>query len=53
MIYDLRGQLRRAEGRSNLPDLAEDLMQIGRHCAALPDLDTRTEEEILGCNVPQ
>jgi len=28
--------------------LAEDLMQIGRDCASLPDLDTRRAEEILG-----
>jgi len=25
-------------------------MAIGRHCAALPDLDTRSDEEILGYN---
>jgi len=28
--------------------LAESLSEIGRRCAALPDLDTRTPEEILG-----
>ena len=50
VIYALREQLRREQGRSARPDLVEDLMQIGRHCASLPDLDTRTEEEILGYN---
>jgi len=48
VIYALREQLRREEGRSTAPDLAEDLMEIGRQCAALPDLDTRTADEILG-----
>ena len=43
-----REQLRREEGRASVPDLADDRMEIGRHCAALPDLDTRTADEILG-----
>ncbi len=30
--------------------IAERLMQIGRHCASLPDLDTRSADEILGYN---
>jgi antitoxin VapB len=50
VIHALREELRREEGRSVAPDLAEDLMEIGRQCAALPDLDTRTEDEILGYN---
>jgi antitoxin VapB len=29
-------------------DLVEKLMEIARHCAALPDLDRRTADEILG-----
>ena len=37
-------RLRRGRRR----DLAEELLEIGRRCAALPDLDTRTAEEILG-----
>ena len=35
--------------------LAEDLMAIGRRCAALPVVDDRPDEEILGydeCGVP-
>jgi antitoxin VapB len=50
VIYALREQLRREEGRASIPDLAEELMTIGRHCAALPDLDNRTADEILGYN---
>ena len=35
---------RKRGGRS----LAEELLEIGRRCAALPDQDTRTAEEIMG-----
>jgi antitoxin VapB len=28
--------------------LAEKLNEIARHCAALPDLDTRSPDEIIG-----
>ena len=28
--------------------LAAELLEIGRRCAALPDLDSRTPDEILG-----
>ena len=28
--------------------LAEEILEIGRRCAALPDLDTRPADEILG-----
>jgi len=28
--------------------LAADLLEIGERCAALPDLDSRTAEEIIG-----
>lgn len=30
------------------PGLAERLLEIGRHCASLPDLDTRSPDEIIG-----
>jgi antitoxin VapB len=30
--------------------LAAELVEIGRRCASLPDLDTRTADEILGYN---
>jgi antitoxin VapB len=50
VIYSLREQLRREEGRSSVPNLAEQLMEIGRHCASLPDLDNRAADEILGYN---
>jgi len=39
-----RERLRR--GISNR--LADRLMEIGRHCASLPDYDTRSPDEIVG-----
>ncbi len=46
----LREQLRRLKGRTAKPALAEDLLEIGRRCAALPDLDSRSADEIPGYN---
>ena len=37
-------RVRRKSGRS----LAAELLAIGKRCAALPDLDTRSADEILG-----
>jgi antitoxin VapB len=34
--------------RGQTTGLAERLEQIGRECAALPDFDTRTPDEIIG-----
>ena len=38
-------RLRRTRGGGNL---AAELVAIGQRCAALPDLDERTPDEILG-----
>ena len=48
IIHSLEERLERLKGRRSSPDLAEALMQISRRCAALPDLDTRDADEILG-----
>ena len=40
--------LRRARHGSYDAGLVEEMMEIGRRCAALPDLDTRSADEILG-----
>ena len=34
--------------RGKAAALADRLLAIGKHCADLPDLDTRTPEEIVG-----
>ena len=36
------------EKRRGQPSLAEELVRIGKECAALPVLDNRTADEILG-----
>ena len=49
VINALRERLER-ELRKNqsIENLIEDVMEIGRHCAALPLLDPRRPDEILG-----
>ena len=44
----LREQLAREAGRRSTPRIRDELLSIGRRCAALPDLDTRSADEILG-----
>ncbi len=44
----LRERLQRERLRQGTIGLAEQLMAIGRECAALPDYDTRTPDEIIG-----
>jgi len=41
-------RLQRLRRRCSGRNLAEELMEIGRHCASLPDYDTRSPDEILG-----
>ena len=48
IIHSLEERLERLEGRRSAPDLAETLMAISRRCSALPDLDGRDADEILG-----
>lgn len=48
IIHSLEERLERLKGRRSAPGLAETLMAIGRRCSSLPDLDTRSADEILG-----
>lgn len=50
VLVSIRERLERERRRRvrRETDLAEDLMEIGRQCAALPVLDIRSEDEILG-----
>jgi antitoxin VapB len=48
ILKALREQLERESGRSRVRGLGEDLRAISDRCAALPDLDLRTPEEIIG-----
>jgi antitoxin VapB len=44
----VRERLARQEGRGHAPALADEIMAIARRCAALPDSDIRSREEING-----
>ncbi len=44
----LRESLLRSQGRRRAPTLLEEIVRISDRCAALPDLDTRSADEILG-----
>jgi antitoxin VapB len=48
VIDALRAQLKRETGRRTAPRLQAELRAISDRCAALPDYDTRTPEEIIG-----
>jgi len=41
-------RLQRVRRGRAAPSLAEEITEIGKRCAALPDLDTRSADEILG-----
>jgi antitoxin VapB len=41
-------RLHRLKVRRTARDLAQEILDIGAHCAALPELDSRSADEILG-----
>ena len=44
----LKDRLARVKRRKARRRLADELDEIGKHCASLPLLDSRSDEEILG-----
>lgn len=48
IIHALEERLERLKGRKTAEDLAEEIMKISERCSALPQLDDRTPEDILG-----
>jgi antitoxin VapB len=48
VIDALEQALRRVRGRKTAPSIRDAILEASERCAALPDLDTRTPEEILG-----
>ena len=48
VIAALEDALRRTRGRKTGPSIREAIREISERCSALPDLDTRTADEILG-----
>jgi len=48
VINALRERLAREEGKVATRSIAEEIHAIAKRCSALPDLDTRTPDEIIG-----
>lgn len=48
IIGALEDALRRTRGRNVAPSIREAILEISDRCAALPDIDTRPADEILG-----
>lgn len=49
VINALRERLAREQRKEQaIESLVEDVMEIGRHCAALPLLDARSADDIIG-----
>jgi len=48
VLHALEERLERLKGRRTAPDLVETVLAISKRCSALPDLDTRDPDEILG-----
>ena len=48
IILALEERLERLRGQRRAPDIEEIILSISQRCSALPDLDTRAPEEILG-----
>lgn len=48
VIHALEECLRRLRGRKSTPDCVAMVLEISARCSALPDLDRRSEEQILG-----
>lgn len=48
VIEALEDRLQRLTGRRAAPDLVEEIMEVSRRCRALPDLDPRSADAILG-----
>jgi antitoxin VapB len=48
VIDALEQALLRVRGRKTAPSVREAILEVSERCAALPDIDKRTPEEILG-----
>ena len=48
IVTALRERLARLKGSPRRPPLRDELREIGRRVAALPTLDDRSEDDILG-----
>ncbi len=44
----LEARLLKLRGRRTAPDTYQEILEISQRCAAMPDQDSRSEDEILG-----
>ena len=50
IIHSLEDRLEKLQGRREPNNLLLEIREIGSRCAALPDIDKRSVDEILGYN---
>jgi antitoxin VapB len=50
IVHSLEERLQRLRGRRNVSTLEKEIMTISKRCSSLPDLDSRSSDEILGYN---
>jgi antitoxin VapB len=50
IVHSLEERLQRLRGRRNVSNLEKEIMTISKRCSSLPDLDSRSPDEILGYN---
>ncbi len=48
IIHALEERLERLKGRRSPVDTASEIIEISKRCSALPDIDRRSADEILG-----
>jgi antitoxin VapB len=48
IIRALEERLERLRGRRRLTDTAREILKISERCSALPDMDPRSPDDILG-----
>lgn len=48
VVHALEERLERVAGTNRVYDIREEILKIAERCAAIPDRDARTPEEILG-----
>ena len=50
IIKALENRLENLKGKKTIIDIEQQILSISQRCSALPELDNRTDEEILGYN---
>ena len=50
IIHSLEDRLEKLKGQRNPKDLLQEIKEISNRCASLPNIDSRSADEILGYN---